>query len=136
MKATTALLQAIDQFPYGPESCRMDAMIRYMEEDGSDLSELGFSKADVHLQIAMESMQLTQNEKDLLYMKEFFKYAWTTLHRDLVVGGRKPTSYEKGIIRNMYTVMSRLGCLTVFMDGGADYKLSNQEFDDIIYTDQ
>ena len=135
MNAATALANAKSQFPYGPRSCEMAAAIKNMEEDpnGSDYGDLGFSMSDVHLQIAYELCQLTQRDKDLLCLANFFKFAWTTLHKELVFERRKPTSYEKGIILNVFRACGRLGCSTAFLDDGDENRLSDDEFQDVVY---
>ena len=68
-----------------------------------------FVEVDIQFQTFLDRMDLTQKERDLIYVANFFYRAYQILHVDIAVHSVTPSPYDINVIKQTYASLVRLG---------------------------
>ena len=74
----------------------------YDNTDKNHKLNLGYGQIDIDFTKCFEEFKLSDREKDLLYISQFFHHAWKTLHLDLKMKFDNPSSYSLDVCYNVY----------------------------------
>jgi hypothetical protein len=64
--------------------------------------DLGFGQVDIDFTQTIEKFKLSDREKDLLYISQFFHNAWKTLHISLALKLDQPSPYALEVCYNVF----------------------------------
>jgi len=88
----------------------------YFKQMYKDVWHTAFSEKDIQFVKFYEQMKLTDREKDLLYVSEFFHAAFTTLHVTILTLGEQPSPSAVIELTKTFETMQRLGAEDVLLN--------------------
>jgi len=87
-----------------------------------------FGQDDIAFQRCIEKVVLSQRDKDLMYITNFFYFAWKTIHIKYICHGEELNNYDFEITQNIFMALQRQDALDTFLHG-----LTKEELQDIIF---
>ena len=91
-----------------PESA-LDVMFAANEFCETNGQQPVFAPVEIQFQTFLDRVELTQRERDLLYVSNFFCYVFQTLHFDIAIAGKTPSPHDANLIKQTYASLVRLG---------------------------
>jgi hypothetical protein len=87
-----------------------DSMQYVYDITGNDHKiDLGFGQVDIDFTQTIEKFKLSDREKDLLYISQFFHHAWKTLHISLALKLDTPSPYALEVCYDVFKRLKNYG---------------------------
>jgi hypothetical protein len=102
----------------------MELTNKYYKQTNTNLWDQPFADNDIQFTKLFEIVELTQREKDIMYVSNFFHSSYTTLHVKILTLGDKPTEVDIYELKRTFSALTRLNCLDVLLNG----KITEYEF--------
>jgi hypothetical protein len=102
----------------------MELTNKYYKQTNPNLWDQPFADNDIQFTKLFEIVELTQREKDIMYVSNFFHSSYTTLHVKILTLGDKPTEVDIYELKRTFSALTRLNCLDVLLNG----KITEYEF--------
>jgi hypothetical protein len=108
MTPESALQLAQFQDPNGSMSSLLRLAFDIYKQNNHSSYSFPYGEVDFLFQEFIEEADLSQREKDLIYISNFFHYSWKTLHLGIIFENRKPNEYEVDTILKTFYALTRL----------------------------
>jgi hypothetical protein len=102
----------------------MELTNKYYKQTNPNLWDQPFADKDIQFTKLFQIVELTQREKDIMYVSNFFHSSYTTLHVKILTLGDKPTEVDIYELKRTFSALTRLNCLDVLLNG----KITEYEF--------
>ncbi|MDD5151764.1 MAG: hypothetical protein PHC28_15015 [Flavobacterium sp.] len=87
-----------------------------------------YGKCDIEFQKFLETLQ-TQREKDLIYISNFFHFAWNTIHIKYLCLNEDFSAYDLSITKSVFNALDRQGIIQLLL---GEY-LTRDELKEILF---
>jgi hypothetical protein len=106
------------------KSQTMELTNQYYKQNNPNSWDQPFADKDVQFTKLFDIVELTQREKDIMYVSNFFHSSYTILHVKILTLGDEPTETDIYELKRTFSALTRLGCLDVLLNG----KITEYEF--------
>ena len=106
------------------KSQTMELTNQYYKQNNPNSWDQPFADKDVQFTKLFDIVELTQREKDIMYVSNFFHSSYTILHVKILTLGDEPTETDIYELKRTFSALTRLGCLDVLLND----KITEYEF--------
>jgi hypothetical protein len=106
------------------KSQTMELTNQYYKQNNPNSWDQPFADKDVQFTKLFDIVELTQREKDIMYVSNFFHSSYTILHVKILTLGDEPTETDIYELKRTFSSLTRLCCLDVLLND----KITEYEF--------